>query len=468
MSDLDRVDTQAPQDFDAEQAVLGSILLEGAEAASRAFAIVAPADFYRTFHQQIADAAFACYKRLEPVELVTVSAELRRRKQLDAVGGGEYLTALIGEVPTAAHVVRYAGIVAEKSLLRQIMQASREITTGAADNPENVGAFLTDAQERLQKLYRDRVRGGSIHGPADSFESDMMALWQDLQAPAGEVSSAQFGIPAVDRKVGGLEAERLVVLKADTKHGKSQLSRQAAIVTARNFAKDGTGRVVLFFILEEGERAWLRKCWAWMAGIDSMVLLKRGWWANYAANHPGAESRLMEAQSEWLTYPIFRTATVRDVSQIEATCRAMRYEHEIGLVVVDYFQLMTGGDEGLRSEEQALTSRGNRMQSLADELACPIICPAQVSYDQAGKRTITKGARGIEHNGSLILEWRRDTADGGDFLDSGKLACLMARNGPGFAPVPLQTDRRCGRFYDIEQWAAMQAAERYASERYGA
>ncbi len=464
MPELDRVDSPVPSDFDAEQACLGSILLEGSEAAARAFAIVTPADFYRTYHRQIAEAAFACYQRREPVEIVTVAAELRRNRLLEEVGSGDYLTALVNEVPTAAHVQRYATIVAEKSVLRQAITDAHAIASQAQENPANVGTFLAEAQERLQRLYRDRVRGGSVHGPLDSYERDLTELWDDLQAPAGEISSARLGIPEVDRKIGGLEAERLTILKGDTKHGKSQLSRQLAIVTAQNFQQDESGRIVVFFILEEGERAWLRKSLAWLAEIDSMALLKRGWWKRYAANHPGAEDRLLTASSLWPTLPIYRTATVRDIAQIEATCRALRYEHEIGLVVVDYFQLIGGGSPDRRTEEQALTEKGNRLQSLADELACPVVCPAQVSYDPIGKRTITKGARGIEHNGSLVLEWRRDKTDQGDFRDSGKLACLIARNGPGFGPVSLETDRRCGRFYDLDTAARLRSVDYYAGQ----
>ena len=115
-------DRVPPQDLDAEQATLGSMLLES-EAAARAFAIIGPTDFYREAHQLVCKAMLAVNNRSEPVDLVTVSAELRRMGQLENAGGGEYLTALINKVPTAAHVQRYANIVAEKAVLRRLIVA---------------------------------------------------------------------------------------------------------------------------------------------------------------------------------------------------------------------------------------------------------------------------------------------------------------------------------------------------------
>lgn len=454
-------ETPPPSDFDAEQAVLGAILMEGQEAAARAFAIVTPSDFYRTYHRQIAEACYAVYQRREPVDCLTVSAELRRRGLLEEVGSGEYLTALLGEVPTAAHLPRYANIVAEKAVLRHLDGLSHEIASGARQGPEDVGRYLAEAAERLQDLYRQRVSRGTLLSPATRFEADITSLEADLQAPAGEVSSARTGISKVDSNTGGLEAERLVVVKADTKHGKSQLARQTALTTAQRFVADGSGRVVLVFVLEEGERAWVRKAWAWLGVIDSMPLLKRGLWRRYLERQPDADKRLNAAQCEWgtLAETLRYTDRCRDIAQIEATCRALAYEQPVGMVVIDYFQLMTGGDPKLTTEEQKLTDRGNRLQMLADELACPVLCPAQLSHDSANKRTYTKGARGIEHNCSLVLEWRRGMGEAGEMEDWGKLACLLARNGPGFAPVTIRTDRTCGRFWDELEYAQLVAAE---------
>lgn len=144
-------DRELPNDFDSEQAVIGSILLEP-KALERALATVRPSDFYRPFHQTIMKAALCCHLRGEPVDLVTVSAELRRCGALEEVGGGEYLTAIIGQVPTAAHVGRYANIVAEKAVLRRLIRAGQDIQDMAYANPEDVGAVLERAAALTQPL----------------------------------------------------------------------------------------------------------------------------------------------------------------------------------------------------------------------------------------------------------------------------------------------------------------------------
>ena len=444
-----------PQDFDAEQAVLGSILLER-EAAPRVFAILRPDDFYRTYHRQIAECMLACYERREPMDLVTVSAEVRRRGWLEEIGGGEYLTALIGEVPTAAHVVRYANIVAEKAVLRSMMQIASGANKAARDNPEDVGALLAEVGERFTALYRNRVGGSVFASVAGEFENDINRLWADINSTRGAVSSARFGVGEVDRLTAGLETERYVVIKADTKHGKSQLLRQSVLETTRRFRDDESGRVAVVFVLEEGLLAWKRKAWAWMAQLDSRLLTVPGRGKRYFEEHPADEGRLNDALCEWPTLdPYLKlTSRVRDVRQIEATCRALAMEHNIGLIAIDYFQCLSGG-EG-RTEEQEYSDRAQRLQTLADELECPVVVPSQVTLDQRTGKYNTKGARAIEHNASKVLLWVRD-AEEGVLIDGGNLVCQLDRNGPGFRPLRLETDKTCGRFWDVQEYSLMKS-----------
>jgi hypothetical protein len=149
-------DRVPPRDFDAEQAVLGSMLLEPG-AAARAFAIVSPEDFYWEDHRAVCQAMVSVGMRNEPVDLVTVSAELRRNNLLQQIGGGQYLTALIGQVPTAAHVVRYATIVAEKAVLRRLIEAGGQIQDLGYANGANVGETVTKAAALTQPII-ERLR----------------------------------------------------------------------------------------------------------------------------------------------------------------------------------------------------------------------------------------------------------------------------------------------------------------------
>ena len=171
-----------PHDIGAEQATLGACLIE-ASAVERAFAIVEQKDFYPEVHRLIFAAMVAVHERGDPVDLVTVSAELRRGEQLEAVGGGEYLTALISKVPTAAHVLRYAEIVAEKGALRQAARLGEDLTKAAYENPADVAGLLDDYQARFQQdIYRRRevpdsefLTVGDLSGTLHRTEW----LWQD-------------------------------------------------------------------------------------------------------------------------------------------------------------------------------------------------------------------------------------------------------------------------------------------------
>lgn len=448
-----------PHDTGAEQATLGSIMLEKG-APSRAFSVVKPEDFYRTYHRQIAEACYACYQRREDVDNVTVSAELRRRKQLEEIGGGEYLTALIGKVPTAAHVSRYANIVASKAVLRRMIQRAGEIQKAASEDPEDVGALLAEAGMTFQDIYRERVAGGLLPSLEDDFEQQINQLYADLYAEAGPVTDARFGIGAIDRQNGGLGHERLVIVKGDTKHGKSQILRQAMVATARQVK--GTEKVVVGFILEEGKRAWWRKTLAHISGVDSFMLMRRGWGKRHFDKALEDEEKLTAAVSELPTLPMRMSFLCDDVAQIEIACRTISQESEIALVGIDYFQLLTGGADGTHTEEQALTARAKRLQKLADELAVPIVVPSQITEDANTKRRNTKGARGIEQNASIVLDWRRETTEG-KLQERGYMACLIARNGPGFGLTELVTDMKCGRFWDAEEYRQL----RYYEEQQG-
>ena len=153
---LDRLsDKLPPQDLEAEQATLGAMLVE-AGAADRVMGIVLEEDFYREAHRVIFSAIREVYDRNEPVDLLTVGAELRRRGRLEVVGGGEYLTALIAEVPTTAHVVRYATIVNEKATLRRLITAGSQIQAIAYENPEDIGEALDSAEKSIFELGQRR------------------------------------------------------------------------------------------------------------------------------------------------------------------------------------------------------------------------------------------------------------------------------------------------------------------------
>lgn len=171
-------DRVPPHDTEAEQCVLGCCLLDD-EAALRALEIVTPFDFYRDAHRTVMAAVQVVNSRREPVDLATVAAELRRTGQLENVGGAEYLTAVVNKVPTAAHVIRYATIVAEKSLLRRMITEAAAIQDAAYSNPANVGNALNDAASRITRIMDERLSERVGIQPMAARASGLVALAEE-------------------------------------------------------------------------------------------------------------------------------------------------------------------------------------------------------------------------------------------------------------------------------------------------
>lgn len=451
-------DREPPQDFDAEQAVLGSMLIE-ADAVPLALAIVGPEAFYRTYHKQICAVIATLHGRKEPVDLVTVSAELRRLGQLEEVGGGEYLTALVGEVPTAAHVQRYANIVAEKATLRNLAAAGAQIQALAYENPGDVGEALAASQRRIKTL-QDRIRGNAIFSPEDTFERDIDESWEQWNRKANGISSARTGVAVVDERMGGLEAHRLTVFKAREKDGKTQFLRQAAITSARTFAQDGMGRKVLVCGLEENWDQWKKGAWSHVSGVDSKVLMVPGWLTRHLKAFPDDVVPLVAAQEELSRLPFRFCFGERNWMVLSAYIREEVSKRRVGLVVLDYFQLVQGGGWETYNEEHGYRMRANDMADLSKELQVPLLTASQVTWNRDMKRFVTKGAAAIQEAAYTMLEWEREEDAKHNKLDCGTLACRTTRLGTTFPAQTVRTDMRCGRFWDDNQYAQYQQAKR--------
>lgn len=452
-----------PRDFDAEQAVLGSMLLEPG-AAARAFAIVGADDFYWQDHQEIFRAIEACVNRDEPADLVTVSSELRRLSLLEQIGGGTYLTALISQVPTAAHVVRYATIVAEKSVLREMIAQGATIQAEALANPADPGAAIAAAEERFQRLITSRLRSGMLQPVTDRLSDMMTTQVARTEDTSHEISDAHTGIVALDRISGGLEMERMVVLLAETKHGKSQLTTQTMIETARAFRdaaqrENREPRTVVWFVLEEDQDQWFANVTAYLSGIDSRVLRRRGWWAKYVAKNPWADEARTRAWAELATLGNLKPEfTTKDVRAIGTLCRAEARAFDLGLVGIDNFQNLFGFDDQA-NEERRLSRCAEYLDHLfTKELMIPAFVPSQVTDRRDIKTLMPKGCKRIAEVATWVLELVRDKEQG-KFIDRAWLRTQVSRNGNNFAPLELKTDMTCGRFWDAEEYRRLRQYE---------
>lgn len=440
-------DRVPPSDTAAEQATLGCILLE-TEAAERALGVVTPADFYREAHQLVATAAAACRERGEPVDLVTVSTELKRAGNLERVGGAEYLTALINKVPTAAHVMRYATIVAEKSLSRAIIARAAAVQAAAYADPEDPAGLAARTATEFQELYRQRVRVTSQTAAehATAAWADFEQLFLGNQTP----ELIRTGVSDFDRRTGGMEAQRLVVIMGDTKHGKSTLARQAAIETCRKLRRVGSPKRVLAVILEEDEKLYRAKTLSYLGQLNNEALTIPGRWLQMYGADETASDRYTRANEELEALPLDLLFGVDDYDKLVGEIRQWAESCEPAMVLVDYFQLITE-ERQYKTEEQGFKRRARGLRQLADELEIPIITPSQVTYNKDLRAYQTMGARAIEHEASLVMELSRQRDKGtNELTNRGTLSCKEVRIGHSFGAVDIRTYLEVGRILSVD------------------
>ncbi|GAB5520546.1 MAG: replicative DNA helicase [Rhodothermales bacterium] len=355
-----------PQAVDIEQSVLGAMMISQ-EAISKAIEVL-PADaFYNSKHQTIFEAILALFERANPVDLITLSEELKRRKKLDEIGGAYYLTELTTSVDTAANVEYHARIIAEKSLLRKLIETMTKLVGQSYD-------ASADAFEMLDQAERDifKISDTQLRRPAAAMSQVVKETIEKLQAIHGRdtgITGVPTGFARLDDMTGGWQPSDLIIIAARPSMGKTAF----ALSMARNAALHPTEpKGIAIFSLEMSAQQLAQRLLTSEARVDAQAArtgrLRDDDWLKLAR----AAGRLAEA-------PIYIDDTPGlGVLELRAKCRRLKAEHGIGLVVVDYLQLMHGSkDSGSREQEIAQISRSLKM--LAKELDLPVIALSQLS-----------------------------------------------------------------------------------------
>jgi replicative DNA helicase len=355
-----------PQDLDAEQATLGAMLLD-AGATARAMSAVKEEDFYRDAHRAVFRAMMEVHGRNEPVDIVTVSAELRRQGKLEEVGGGEYLTALIAEVPTSAHVQRYASIVAEKSILRQMITAGAEIQGLGYENPEDIGSVLDRAEQAIFEIAQRRVSSDFVHIGSivvETFEK----LDKKFNEP-GFFTGVPTGIKDLDEMTSGLQNGDLIIVAGRPSMGKTSLA--VANFALHAAVQHGTGVGIFSLEMSKSQLAEMLLCA--QARVNSWSLRK---------GHAGQEdwNRIGNALAHLPSAPIFIDDTPGiPILELRSKARRLKAQQNIGLIIVDYLQLATGGGRADESRYEEVSSVARALKGIARELDCPVVALSQLS-----------------------------------------------------------------------------------------
>lgn len=359
-------DRLPPQDLDAEQATLGAVLLEPG-AAARAMSLVREEDFYREAHRVIFRAMTVVNARNEPVDIVTVAAELRRQGRLENVGGGEYLTALVGHVPTAAHVQRYGTIVAEKSVLRRMITLGAEIQALAYGNPSDVDSAVDAAEKKMFEIAQHRITGDFAHiGPVvtEAFEK----LDRKFNEP-GFYTGVPTGLRELDELTSGLQRGDLIIVAGRPSMGKTSLA--VANFALHAAVQTGTGVGIFSLEMSKSQLAELLICA--QARVNSHRL-RRGSASQDDWNKIGKALAYLPNAPIWID----DTPGI-PILELRSKARRLKAQQDIGLIVLDYLQLATLGERFIENRYQEVSAIARALKSLARELDVPVVALSQLS-----------------------------------------------------------------------------------------
>lgn len=376
-----------PQNLDAEMSLLGAVLIDE-ETLADISEHVKPHDFYDKRHGLIYDAMMRLYEKHKPVDLLTLTEELKKKNDIETIGGSAYLTELTNYVPTAAHAEAYAELVQQKAIRRRLIKASAEISEMGFDEETSTEQILEAAEAELfsvsdQSLKQDLVSIESIL--TESFDR-----MEELHRNKGQLRGVRTGYRDLDNMTAGLQRSDLIILAARPAMGKTTLVTNLAYNVA-TIAKQS----VLFFSLEMSKEQLVDRMLADASGVDS--------WNIRTGNLSDDDfSKLSDAMGEMAEAPIFIDDTP-GVSVLEMRTKARRAAHEqpLGLIIIDYLQLMQGSgrDNGNRVQEVSEISRGLKL--LARELNVPVIALSQLSRSVESRSPQIPQLSDLRESGSI-------------------------------------------------------------------
>jgi replicative DNA helicase len=437
-----RIERLPPQSVEAEEAVLGSLLIDP-DAIIRLATFLRPEDFYREKHGWIYDCVLTLHERREPVDFLTVCDELDRREQLDEVGGAAFITLLVNAVPTSIHAEHYARIVERAATRRRLIDAAGQIAGLAYQEADDVEEVVDHAEQILFGVSERRISRELV--PIKQVVSDYYDRIEYLTRHQGELIGIPTGFMDIDKLLGGLQRSDMVILAARPSVGKTSL----ALCIAHNAAKLH-GQRVAFFSLEMSDEQVVQRLISAETGIDSQRL-RRG---KIADDEWG---RFVKAASD-LAEIHFYIDDTPGISALELRTKARRVHAEFGidLIVVDYLQLMRGD---LRAENrvQEISAISRALKALARELNVPVLALSQLSRgveSRTDKRPILSDLResgALEQDADVVIFIYRDEMynENTERQNIADIIVAKHRNGPT-GTVSLYFNRELAQFRQAE------------------
>ena len=389
-----------PHDIDAEQAVLGSMLTDK-DAVNSAIEVLKEDAFYRNDNQAIYQAIINLYNKSEPIDIITLKDELESMDKFEQVGGYEYLASLPDKVPTTANVQKYIKIVEEKALLRKLIKTANEIIELGYNPTEDVEDIMDGAEKKIFDIMQSKNQKG--YTPIKDVLLESFTKLEELYNRKQHVTGVPTGFVELDYKTAGLHGSELILVAARPAMGKTAF----ALNIATNAALRGNAPVAIFS-LEMSKDQLVNRILCSEAMVDSNKVrtgkLEEDDWVKLAgAIGPLSESEIYIDDTPGIS-----------VMEIRTKCRKLKMEKNLGLVVIDYLQLVQGSNKRAGSREQEISEISRSLKILAKEINVPVIALSQLSRaveqrpDHRPMLSDLRESGAIEQDADIVMFLYRD------------------------------------------------------------
>ncbi len=376
-----------PQDINAEKSVLGAILI-AEDAFPEIVAKIKSTDFYDPRHQKIFQGMVSLYNKNQPIDLLTLTAELRKQKTLKEVGGSPYLTELSNFVPTASHASAYADLVEQASVRRRLIAAGTAITEGAYKADTSTVDLLGQAEKELFNVSNENTK--TEYQALEDLLSEAFERIEKLHKNKGELRGLKTGYHDIDNKTAGFQQGDLIIIGGRPSMGKTTFGQNLALNIA-NINKRG----VLFLTMEMSQAEIVDRMISDMSNVKS--------WNIRTGNVSDDDfAKIGDALGDMSEIPLYiDESSGYDIYELRNKVRRAAHEHDIGAIVIDYLQLIKGSERYAGNRVQEVTEISQGLKTIAKELQIPVIALAQLSRNVTNRENPRPVLSDLRESGSI-------------------------------------------------------------------